>query len=72
MNDWNKFFKKARKSPIYWYEYYKLSVSEYFFCLKCRIFKTYHKCNYMKEKFDTKNRVIIGYCDNGKSINKIF
>ena len=72
MIHWNKEFKEIRKSPIYWYEYYKLSISEYLFCLRCRIFKTCYKCNYMKEDIDIDNREITVYCDNGKSINKIF
>ena len=46
MIDLDKEFKKVKKSPIYCYEYYKLSISEYFFCLKCRIFKQCYKCNY--------------------------
>ena len=72
MTDFDKLFKKIRKSPIYWYEYYKLSISEYLFCLKCRIFKQCYKCNYMKEDVDIENREITVYCGDGKSINKLF
>ena len=39
---------------------------------KFRIFKKCYKCNYMKEDIDIDNREITVYCDNGKSINKIF